>query len=123
MSFKIFLEKMETFHNCYFEKIEQLKKSGQEEVPAQLKSEIAADSEALLLKFSSYLKQIDNITQQHLDFSFRSKKLNEVLDEKKKAEKNLIQMSTSIDDLIAEVKANMKFVKFFFFLIYFKQKI
>lgn len=114
MSFKIFLEKMETFHNCYFEKIEQLHNSGQEEVPAELRSGITADSEALLLKFSSYLKQMDNIIQHHLDFSFRSKKLNEVLDEKKKAERNLIQMSTSIDDLITEVKTNMKFVKFFF---------
>lgn len=110
MSFKIFLDKMEAFHQTYFPKIEQLNELGEEELPIDLKNEITSDSEALLLKFSSYLKQIDNITQQHIDFSFRSKKLAEIQNEKKQNEKNLVQISNNIDNLLEEVKSNMKFI-------------
>lgn len=112
MSFKNLLEKMETFQLNYFSEIENLVQSSEEKMPEDLKVQIRNDSEALLYKFSSYIKQIDQTLQNYKEFYSLSQRLNELKTEKTFNENKIIMVSNFLDTLLEEVKNSMKDIKY-----------
>ena len=111
MSFKNITDKMEDFHLNYFTKIETLKQFLEEEMPEELKIQIRNDSEALLYKFSSYIKQMDQTLRNYQEFSSLKQKLSELQTEKTCNEKKIIVVSNFLDNLLEEVKTSMKDIK------------
>lgn len=116
MSLKCLFDKLENFINTNLPKIENLKHSSnlEGEVPSELKELIFGDSESLLLNFMCYAKNLDKYLSYHKETALLFKELDEIKTESHKNQEKLIQASTSLDNLLHEVKTSMKEIKYFF---------
>ena len=111
MSLRHLQEKIETFNDSHFLKIELLKNSSETTIPAEIRNQMSADLDTLMIKFSYYTTQIDQCLQLYQDFDNSLKNRSLIQNEKLKNEKHYLEISDSLDNLIDEVKTSMKEVK------------
>ena len=116
MSLKCLFDKLENLISTNLPKIENLQHSSnlEVEVPSELREQILGDSESLLLNFMCYSKNLDKYLSSHKETTSLLKELDEIKIESHKNQEKLIQASTSLDNLLHEVKTNMKEIKYFF---------
>ena len=112
MSLKCLFDKGENFISANLPKIENLQHAPNCEVPEELREQIFGESESLLLNFLCYSKSLDKYLSNYKETSSLLKEWEEIKSESNTHQDKLIQASTSLDNLLNEVKTSMKEVKY-----------